>query len=296
MSHSDYQFSTLTDMNRKCSIATLLTYQAGFRKTMDVNPRPSQVPTLDRGHGTPLPASGTHPLAERDVLYRDNLEHRQHPRKLRQDDIDTSTPVSVLGLEQITISRLYRAGYVRLRQLLDTSVEDLWRSIGRHGITDILRQLELQGLALQPLNDYERWRLGLIDRSGIQVDITLDSQVADLWPKLGLALTELLQKRGLHRIADLAPRDEAELLILYRLGKSNLRKIHDVLEDLSHRANGQHLARLRYAMQLIAARSEGRRSETCADSSDRNRTNPTGDMPRKASASGPGFGEQDADR
>ena len=221
---------------------------------MDVNPRPSQVPTLDRGHGTPLPASGTPAVAERDVLYRDNLEHRQHPRKLRRDDIDTSTPVSVLGLEQITISRLYRAGHVRLRQLLDTSVEHLWRSIGRHGITDILRQLEFQGLALQPLNDYERWRLGLIDRSGIHVDITLDSQVTDLWPKLGLALTELLQKRGLHRVADLAPRDESELLVLYRLGKSNLRKIHDVLEDLSHRADDQHLARLRLAMQLIAAR------------------------------------------
>lgn len=208
-----------------------------------------------------MPASGTPAVAERDVLYRDNLEHRQHPRKLRQDDIDTSTPVSVLGLEQITISRLYRAGHVSLRQLLDTSVEDLWRSIGRHGITDILRQLEFQGLALQPLNDYERWRLGLIDRSGIHVDITLDSQVADLWPKFGPALTDLLQKRGLHRVADLAPRDESELLVLYRLGKSNLRKIHDVLEDLSHRADNQHLARLRRALQLIAARSEGRRAE-----------------------------------
>ena len=281
-------------MNRKCLVATLLTYSAGFRKTMDVNPRPSQVPTLDRGHGTPLPASGTHAIAERDVLYRDNLEHRQHPRKLRQDDIDTSTPVSVLGLEQITISRLYRAGHVRLRQLLDTSVEDLWRSIGRHGITDILRQLEFQGLALQPLNDYERWRLGLIDRSGIQVDITLDSQVADLWPKLGLALTDLLQKRGLHRVADLAPRDESELLVLYRLGKSNLRKIHDVLEDLLHRANGQHLARLRRALQLIAARSEGRRAETGIYGGDPHPMPAANHTARNGSDAVPHIGDRDA--
>lgn len=225
-------------------------------------PRPTpQVPKPDPGIGQGMPLATTHAVAERDVLYRDNLEHRQHPRKLRHEDIDAATPVSVLGLEQITISRLYRAGYVRLRQLLDTSVEELWRSIGRHGITDILRQLELQGLALQPLNDYERWRLGMIDRNGIHVDITLDSQVADLWPKLGLALTELLQKRGLHRVADLAPRDETELLILYRLGKNNLRKIHDVLEDLSVRAEGEHLVRLQRAMQLIATRSEARRAE-----------------------------------
>ncbi len=259
---------------------------------MDVTPRPSHGPTLDRRYGTPLPPTGSHAIAERDVLYRDNLEHREHPRKLLRDDIDTSTPVSVLGLEQITISRLYRAGYVRLRQLLDTSVEDLWRSIGRHGITDILRQLEFQGLALQPLNDYERWRLGLIDRSGIQVDITLDSQVADLWPKLGFALTELLQKRGLHRVTDLAPRDEAELLVLYRLGKSNLRKIHDVLEDLSHRADGQYLARLRRAQQLIATRSEGRGSETGADARDRQAVPPSIPAPRHQE---PAFGKADAD-
>lgn len=230
-------------------------------------PRPTpQVPKPDPGIGPGLPLSTTHVAAERDVLYRDNLEHRQHPRKLRHEDIDAATPVSVLGLEQITISRLYRAGYVRLQQLLDTSVEELWRSIGRHGITDILRQLEIQGLALQPLNDYERWRLGMIDRNGIHVDITLDSQVADLWPKLGLALTELLQKRGLHRVADLAPRDEAELLTLYRLGKNNLRKIHDVLAELSMRADGEHLARLHRAMQLIATRSEARRADAGADS------------------------------
>lgn len=225
-------------------------------------PRPTpSVPKPDPGIGPGMTLSTPHAVAERDVLYRDNLEHRDHPRKLRHEDIDASTPVSVLGLEQITISRLYRAGYVRLQQLLDTSVEELWRSIGRHGITDILRRLEFQGLALQPLNDYERWRLGMIDRNGIHVDITLDSQVADLWPKLGLALTELLQKRGLHRVADLAPRDEAELLVLYRLGKNNLRKIHDVLEELSLRADGEHLSRLHRAMQLIATRSDARRPE-----------------------------------
>lgn len=263
---------------------------------MDVNPRPSHVPTLDRGSGTPSAATGMHAVAERDVLYRDNLEHRQHPCKLRHDDIDASTPVSVLGLEQITISRLYRAGYVRLRQLLAASVEELWRSIGRHGITDILHQLEIQGLALQPLNDYERWRLGLVDRDGIQVDITLDSQIADLWPKLGLALTELLQKRGLHRVADLAPRDEAELLVLYRLGKNNLRKIHGVLEDLSYRADGQHLARLRRAMQLIAARSEGRRSEAGIDAHGRADTPAIDNSTRQGSDSAPDPGERHAER
>ena len=233
---------------------------------MDTTPPLPRLPRQDTGTPDTLPHHGAHAIAERDALYRENLACRAHPRRLEPGAIDAVTPVSVLGLEQITISRLYRAGYVRVRQLLDTSVEKLWRSIGRHGITDIIDRLTFQGLALQPLNDYERWRLGLVDRSRIRirVDITLDSLVADLWPRLGLTLADLLQKRGLHRVADLAPRDAAELLTLYRLGKNNLRKIHDVLEDLLRQADGVHFARLRQALQLIAERSELRRGSGAA--------------------------------
>ncbi|MEO8038758.1 MAG: hypothetical protein ABI794_08300 [Betaproteobacteria bacterium] len=173
---------------------------------------------------------------------------------------DATTPVSVLGLEQMTISRLYRAGVVRLATLLEASVEDLWRGIGRHGITDILRCLEFQGLSLRPLNDYERWRLGLVDPDHIAITVTAASPLAALWPKLGVALVELLQKRGRFSVSDLAPRDQDDLLQLYRLGKGNLGKIQTVLEQLAPRAEGAWRARIDRGLELMTACSSRRES------------------------------------
>lgn len=228
----------------------------------DRNPLPDSVPTAPhpRGDGFFAPVGETSLVAERDALYRDNQLHRERPARLAPGDWDGTTPVSVLGLEQMTISRLFRAGIVRLAQLLETPVEDLWRSIGRHGINDIMERLALQGLTLRPLNDYERWRLGLVEPQQIALAVAPDRPVTDLWPHLGLALTDLLQKRGRFRVADLAPRDQEELLQLYRLGKSNLRKIQTVLEQIAPRADGAWRERIDRALRLMAARSAGRNS------------------------------------
>jgi hypothetical protein len=195
---------------------------------------------------------------DRDELYRDNQRHRDCPVLLAPGGWDDTTPVSVLGLEQMTISRLHRTGIDRLAQLLDVAVEDLWRSIGRHGITDIMRCLEYQGLSLRPLDDYGKWRLGLVKPQQVQLTVTPDSPVSRLWPKLGFALTELLQKRGRSSVADLAPQDSSDLLQLYRLGKGNLRKIEAVLEQLARQAEGVWRDRLDRALHLIAARSRSR--------------------------------------
>jgi len=204
------------------------------------------------------PAGETSLVAERDALYRDNQRHREHPIRLAPGDWDATTPVSVLGLEQMTISRLFRAGIVRLAQLLEAPVEDLWRSIGRHGINDIMDRLALQGLTLRPLNDYERWRLGLVEPQQVALAVAPDRPLTDLWPHLGLALTDLLQKRGRFRVADLAPQDQEELLQLYRLGKSNLRKIQTVLEQIAPKAEGSWRERIDRALRLMATRSTGR--------------------------------------
>jgi hypothetical protein len=226
----------------------------------DRNPLPGSVPTASspRGDGSFAPGAETSLVAERDALYRDNQMHRERPVRLAPGDWDNTTPVSVLGLEQMTISRLFRAGIVRLAQLLEAPVEDLWRSIGRHGINDIMERLAHQGLTLRPLNDYERWRLGLVKPQQIAVTVAPDRPVTDLWPHLGLALTDLLQKRGRFRVADLAPRDQEELLQLYRLGKSNLRKIQTVLEQIAPRAEGAWRERVDRALRLMATRSAHR--------------------------------------
>lgn len=188
--------------------------------------------------------------AERDALYRQNEEVRQQPRAIVR--VDALTPVSVLGLEQTTISRLYRAGIVRLQVLLQCSVEDLWRSIGRHGICDILDRLDANGLSLKPLTEYEKWRLGRVAREAITLKVALDTPVADLWPKLGPTLTELLQKRGLLRVADLAAVDQESLLQLYRLGKANLRRIEVLLKDMARNLDGEPGLRVRRSLELMA--------------------------------------------
>lgn len=211
-----------------------------------------------RGAESFVPIGETSLVAERDALYRDNQLHRERPAQLAPGAWDATTPVSVLGLEQMTISRLFRAGIVRLAQLLEAPVEELWRSIGRHGISDIMDRLAAQGLTLRPLNDYERWRLGLVEPQQIALPVASDGPVADLWPHLGQALVDLLQKRGRFRVADLAPRDQEELLHLYRLGKSNLRKIQTVLEQIAPLADGAWRDRIDRALRLMAARSAGR--------------------------------------
>lgn len=226
----------------------------------DRNPLPDTIPMTARPRGGDSFASvgETSLVAERDALYRDNQLHRERPVRLAPGDWDATTPVSVLGLEQMTISRLFRAGIVRLAQLLETPVEELWRSIGRHGINDIMDRLAAQGLTLRPHNDYERWRLGLVEPQQVALPVSPDRPVTDLWPHLGLALADLLQKRGRFRVADLAPRDEDELLLLYRLGKSNLRKIQRVLEQIAPLADGAWRDRIDRALRLMATRSAGR--------------------------------------
>ncbi len=217
--------------------------------------RPAYPPGSAKG---PSNADDRSPSAEREELYRDNQRHREQPVRLAPGAWDETTPVSVLGLEQMTISRLYRAGIDRLAHLLEVSVEELWRSIGRHGITDIMQRLEFQGLTLRPLNDYEKWRLGMVAPEEIALRVTPQSSVADLWPRLGLALTDLLQKRGRVCVADLAPRNQDDLLHLYRLGKGNLRKIQSVLEQLAPQAEGAWRDRIERALRLMAARSKTR--------------------------------------
>jgi len=97
-----------------------------------------------------LRVSETSATAERDALYRDNQSHRERPVRLVPGSWMNPPRYRFLGLEQMTISRLYRAGIVRLEQLLETSVEELWRSIGRHGITDIIGRLEFQVFPCTP--------------------------------------------------------------------------------------------------------------------------------------------------
>lgn len=170
------------------------------------------------------------PPDAREALYRENARARQSPARLAPEAIDDDTSVAVLGLEQGTISRLYRCGIIRLRDLLDHCVEDLWRRVGRHGIADILDRLDRIGIPLPSLTDQARWRLGLLSREAAVVTLDAETPVSDLWPRLGQPLVDTLLRRGLLRLRDLAPQDDEAVLQLYRLGRANLGRIRQLLE------------------------------------------------------------------
>jgi hypothetical protein len=198
---------------------------------------------------------------EREALYRENALARLAPRRLAPEEIDDQTSVAVLGLEQGTISRLHRCGIVRLRELLAHPAEDLWRTVGRHGITDILTRLECLGIEMLPLSDQARWRLGLLPKEAAVTPLDSGTPVADLWPRLGVPLVDALQKRNLLRLEDLAPDSDEAVLHLYRLGRANLRRIRELLEQAVVLARGDARARLEDGIALIRAREQASRRD-----------------------------------
>lgn len=198
----------------------------------------------------------------REALYRENARARVSPPRLAPDAIGQDTSVAVLGLEQGTISRLYRCGITRLPDLLNHGVEDLWRRVGRHGIGDILTRLDQLGIPLPSLNDHARWRLGLLSREAAVVALDADTPVADLWPRLGQPLVDALLRRGLLRLRDLAPQDDDAVLRLYRLGRANLGRIRELLEATVDSAEGDDQRWLDAGIEAIRQREQSGRRRT----------------------------------
>lgn len=202
------------------------------------------------------------PPDAREALYRENACARLSPPRLAPDAIGDDTSVAVLGLEQGTISRLYRCGIVRLPDLLNHGVEDLWRRVGRHGITDILQRLEQLGIALPSLTDQARWRLGLLAREAAVVALDMETPVADLWPRLGQPLVDTLLRRGLLRLKDLAPQDDEAVLQLYRLGRANLGRIRALLEATVICVDGADKVWVTTGIEAIRQREQSGRRKT----------------------------------
>ncbi|MCU0869688.1 MAG: hypothetical protein MUF30_08815 [Burkholderiales bacterium] len=215
--------------------------------------RPGAAPVVAR-HG------GCLSVAERDALYRDNAAARDADRPIAPDARVDTLSVAALGLGQATISRLVRAGWLTVGDVLRQSPEALWRSVGRHGVADLLARFERHALPLPTLTDYERWRLGRVERREIAVHMALDTPLPELWPLLGMALGSALVERGFHSVGDLVPRDEDRLLALYRLGKANLRKVRAVLDALRAEVGDADRAAVDAGIARLDAHSEpGRR-------------------------------------
>jgi len=225
------------------------------------------------------------PPDAREALYRENARARLSPARLAPEAIGDDTSVAVLGLEQGTISRLYRCGIVRLRDLLDHCVEDLWRRVGRHGIADILERLDRIGVALPSLTDQARWRLGLLSREAAVVALDADTPVADLWPRLGQPLVDTLLRRGLLRLRDLAPQDDEAVLQLYRLGRANLGRIRELLEAALASTEGADHQWIVTGIEAIRQREQNGRRRTRSVDLEPNHERPAA---RRATPGSPG--------
>jgi hypothetical protein len=216
------------------------------------------------------------PPDAREALYRENACARLSPPRIAPDAIGADTSVAVLGLEQGTISRLYRCGIVRLPDLLNHGVEDLWRRVGRHGITDILQRLEQLGITLPSLTDQARWRLGLLEREAAAVTLDVETPVADLWPRLGQPLVDTLMRRGLLRLKDLAPQDDDAVLQLYRLGRANLGRIRELLEATVDSAHGDDRLWMEKGIDAIRVREKNGRRQARGVEPEQRRERSTG--------------------
>ncbi|MBI1397123.1 MAG: hypothetical protein GC151_14200 [Betaproteobacteria bacterium] len=217
-----------------------------------------QCPDDDRGSTQPAGPIRTPPsagsatnLSDRERLYQANTLARTSGSRLAGDDDLHDCPVSALGLERNTISRLYHLGLLSIGELYATSVDELWRRLGRQGMTDIVNRLEFHGLRPPRLKNYQLWRLGLIAKNSVSVDVRPTTPVHELWPRVGAALAESLHRRELHTVLDLAPRSMDDVRQLYRLGKTNLRVLRGILADAGKRGNAGQRDVLRTGTELI---------------------------------------------
>lgn len=159
--------------------------------------------------------------------------------------------MTALGLDRLTLSRLARAGIDSIADLRARPAEQLWRELGRHGVTDLLGRLAAHGLPALALTDYEKWRLGLVRKEELRVAVGPHTPVATLWPLLGASTVAALRTAGRESVLDVAPRDEDDVRRLYRLGRATLRTLEKLLGEARQAAAPPDAVLLDQALRLI---------------------------------------------
>ena len=182
----------------------------------------------------------------------------------------TDRPLGSLGLERATLNRLARLGALGVRDLADLDAETLWRCVGRHGLMDLIKALTERGMPLPPLNDYERWRLGLVSRQAIEVRIDAQTPISDLWPRLGAKTSDTLLKRGFQQLRDAVPASRDDVRLLYRLGRHRLESLRQVFTEALGSSGPEDRNVLENGLKLIDryGRSRSRDASSSAASCD----------------------------
>lgn len=166
--------------------------------------------------------------------------------------------VATLGLDRLTLSRLSRAGIGTVAEMHACSSGHLWRVVGRHGIANLLARLAAHGLPGLALTDYERWRLGLLNRTDVHVRPGPETPLSTLWSALGVSVIAVLRDGGIETVRDLAPRTESDVRQLYRLGRSTLRTVESLLRSARESAMSDDRRMFDAGLKLIATCDSGR--------------------------------------
>ncbi len=162
-----------------------------------------------------------------------------------------SLPVSALGLGPITLSRLRRLDVTECSQLAEVAPEDLWRCLGRACLVDLMGCLRARGLPLPVLNHHQLCRLGLADPHALAIVPHPDVTFEALWPRVSRVLCATLAERGFDTVIEAVPRNEDEVRLLYRLGKSNLRVLLEVFEEALNESPPESRAVMAAGVNLI---------------------------------------------
>lgn len=179
-------------------------------------------------------------------------------------NVDDGPALAGLGLGRSTLARLARVGVESLADLRALPPGSLWRTLGRRGVSELMQRMSLRGLPALPLTDYEKWRLGMVRRHDVQVSVNPRTPIAMLWPALGVSVVATLRDGGIETVLDLAPRDEADVRRLYRLGLTILRAVESLLREAGGTASKDEAGVIRSALLLIAGCGSGRHRRSAA--------------------------------
>lgn len=176
----------------------------------------------------------------------------------RDRPVDIPVPaLAALGLAPLTLQRLRKLELDDCASLMRVPPEDLWRRLGRTALVDVVQRLRHHGLPAPALNAQQLWRLGLMDAAPPETPAEPLTPFEALWPRVSNVLRAALHERGFDTVIEAAPRNRDDVRLLYRLGRAQLRVLHELFAEGALRAEGDDERTLVNAVALIDAWMEG---------------------------------------
>lgn len=162
-------------------------------------------------------------------------------------------PLAALGLAPPTLQRLHKLELDDCAALMRVPPEDLWRRLGRTALVDVVQRLRHHGLPEPALNAQQLSRLGLLEAAPPETPAEPLTTFESLWPRVSNVLRAALHDRGFDTVIEAAPRSRDDVRLLYRLGRAQLRVLHELFSEAALRAEGEDEHTLLTAVTLVEA-------------------------------------------